>query len=386
MQTSARTDGRSGPLSPLPRPRVQYTFEGTVFTWFTVLFTLAALLLDENLILLVGCATLGCGQAARRIAARNLSGLEVERRAPARARVGTPVPVTYGVRNPRQRPAVGVEVQQRRGCFGIHPISLTVEFTGVEAGGRARHTQPLVFARRGHHRLGPLDVTSGYPLGFFRASARVVIGDTILVRPREGRPTEALMAWLGGAADARSKPSLVLRGDDILHGVREFREGDDPRRVHWRTTARRGTLTVMEWRREQGCELVILLGRGHGAGPEALRAFERTVGFVATLWRAAHRKGLDVRLDLGTRTAKAIRGRLGAGLDALADVKSQGGRRPRAALRKLAGRSGARAVVYVAAGPEKGIGSRLARAAGRGGSWLLLRADQPGAARWVRGL
>ena len=76
----------------------------------------------------------------------------------------------------------------------------------------------------------------------------------------------------------------------------------------------------------------------------------------------------------------------GPGFDRLAVVKGQGGRRPRAALKELSRHRGPRVVIYVASGPEKGIRERLARAAGRGGSWLFIRADLPAAAKWVEGL
>ena len=48
--------------------------------------------------------------------------------------------------------------------------------------------------------------------------------------------------------------------------------------------------------------------------------------------------------------------------------------------------SGPRTVVYVAAGPEPGIETRLSAAAGRGGTWLLLRAHDASLGRWIRGL
>lgn len=369
------------------RPRTRIGFEGTVFTWFSALFCLAALLLHENLVLLMGCAALACGQAARLFARSNLSGLEVSRSLPGRGRVGVPLPVTWTAQNPRRRAAVGVEVEERLGPR-VRPVALRVTFTAVDGGATERAGTQLVFRRRGLHRLGGFKVGSRYPLGLFRAAAVVEASDPILVRPREGRATAALRSWLGGAARARVRPSLLVRGDDVFHGVREFRDGDDPRRIHWRTTARTATLAVTEWHREQGRSLVILLGRGHGAGFRTLAAFERAVSAAATIYRAALANGLEARLDLGLKQGGGRAGfrRLAPALDALAIVRAQGGRRPRAALRRLGAEPGRRIVVYVAAGEERGIKPRLAKAAGRGGSHLLLRADEPGLERWVRGL
>jgi uncharacterized protein (DUF58 family) len=368
------------------RPRTRITFEGTIFSWFAALFSLAALLLGENLVLLMGCTALCCGQAARLFAGRNLTGLGVDRRLPARGRVGTPLALTVALTGSERRPAVGIEVEDRCGR-NARPTTVRAAFAGVAAGGRAEATTELTFTRRGRHVLRDLEIRSRYPLGLFLASARVPAGGEILVRPEEGRPTAALRAWLGGTSRAQVRPSFLVRGDDVFHGVREFRQGDDPRRIHWRTTARTGALAVMEWHREQGRDLVLLVGRGRGAGYRTLKSFERAVSAAATVWRTAQSAGLSVRLELGAArdTGRGLQ-RLGPGLDALATVQAQGGRRPRSALKRLGKRPGSRIVVYVASGPEPGIAKRLARAAGRGGSSLLLRADGPELARWVRGL
>lgn len=368
-------------------PRTQITFEGTIFSWFSALFSLAALLLGENLVLLMGCTAFCCGQAARLFARRNLLGLQVARGLPRRGRVGTAVPVTYELSGDAGRAAVGVEVEDRVG-HGARPVTQQIAFAGLERGATVRASAELAFVRRGRHVLGDLSLRSRYPLGLFMASQQVPATSQILVRPREGRPTAALRSWLGGSSRAQVRPSLTARGDDVFHGVREFREGDDPRRIHWRTTARSQTLAVTEWRREQGRDLVVLLGRAHGAGYGTLRTFESTVSAVATIWRAAHAAGVSASLELGS-AHEGVRGgpqRLGPGLDALAGVSAQGGRRPRAALRRLGAARRSRIVVYVASGPEPGIKKRLQRAAGRGGSWLLIRADGPGLSRWVRGL
>ena len=369
------------------RPRTRVTFEGTIFSWFATLFSLAALLLGENLVLLMGCVALCCGQAARLFTRRNLLGLTLDRRVPSRGRVGTPLPLTYELASTRRRPSVGVEVEDRIGRHA-RPSTVQVAFTGVPGRGRVQASTELTLTRRGRHVLPSLTVRSRYPLGLFAASARVPTEGEVLVRPREGRPTPVLRTWLGGAARAQARPSFLARGDDVFHGVREFREGDDPRRIHWRTTARSGTLAVTEWHREQGRDLVILVGRAQSAEYDALQSFERAVSAAATVYRAALATGVSARLDLGRSQDRARGGirRLGPGLDALASVTPQGGRRPRGALKRLGASPGGRIVLYVASGPEPGIQKRLRRAAGRGGSWLVLRADGPGLTRWVRGL
>jgi uncharacterized protein (DUF58 family) len=359
---------------------VRATFEGRCFSALAALFAVAALAVGENLVFLLACLVFGCAQAARWPAARNLAGVRVRRVTPARARVGAATPIVYRFEARGGRPAIGVRLADAGGP--LRPGTVVVEAPAV---GEAplETTVARVFTRRGRHRLGPLRVASRFPLGLFEVRRAVPAPDEVLVRPSRGRATPALLARLAGPALARTRPSLRQRGTDVFHGIREFREGDDPRRIHWRTSARRGAPTVAQWRRDEGRRLVIVLGRGRGAGASGLRAFERAVSLAATLWETAHARGLTASLELGTGTRPRSRG---AGLDALAVVRAQAGRRPRRALRRLARDRAPKVVVYVATGSEPGIENRLGRAAGAGGRTLFVRADRDEARRWVRGL
>jgi hypothetical protein len=139
--------------------------------------------------------------------------------------------------------------------------------------------------------------------------------------------------------------------------------------------------------------VVVVLGRGETASPDADRRFERAVSVAATVLRACARERLAAHLVLGDPRDRAggaglsVTGAagLGAALDALATVRPQAGRRPRAALAGLGRTRGdaARTVVWVGAAAEPDVAERLAHAAGPRGSTLHLRADDPALGRYV---
>jgi uncharacterized protein (DUF58 family) len=370
--------------------RTRPTQQGRVYLWTLGAFTLFLLLWTQaQLAFLLGSLALGCAGACWLLARGNLRGLRFARQVPRTTRVGAPTPVRWTVRNLRRTAAMGIEVEDRP-ARGSHPVRLQIEFPVVPAGGTARCTASVRFGRRGVVELGhaPAQVASRVPLGLFRVAGSLAGGGRLLVRPREGRVSADLRSRLLGRRPASARRRLA-RGDDVIYGVREFRLGDDPRRIHWRTSARRGALTVSEWRGERGREAVIVLGRGAGAGGRAAADFERAVSAAASIWRACVRGGLHARLVLGhgrPRRADGSGRGLGAGLDALARVAPQGSRKPRTALRALGDEQGPRTVVYVSAGRERGLEADLAKAAGRGGQGVLVRAATPELARWVKGL
>jgi uncharacterized protein (DUF58 family) len=101
-------------------------------------------------------------------------------------------------------------------------------------------------ARRGVFDLSLGVIAVNDPLGIFSISRRARQSRVLLVYPRGlSLPTltakDGLTAgWLLDAASGR-------RGeDDGFFGTREYRSGDDIRRIHWRSSARLGSLVVAE--------------------------------------------------------------------------------------------------------------------------------------------
>ena len=392
MDGSGSDRGRHVPASsPLGAIRVQPTQQGIVYIWTIAIFSGVLWWQGENLVFLLGTLALGCGAVAWFLARGNLRRLSFVRETALRTQAGVPTTLSWTVSTEGRRPAVGVEIEDRP-ARGIRPACLQLDVPVVPVDAPVRCETQVVFGRRGRLDLGgqALQVSSRYPLGLFLASSRVFLRGSILVRAREGRVTPALRTFLRGRAHADALRSRLWQGDDVIYGVREYREGDDPRRIHWRSTARRGTTVISEWRAEHGDETVLVLGRSLGAGQPAAAAFERAVSTAATAWRDCARQNLRARLVLGAgreyQLGPSGRG-LEAGLDALALASPRGRRNPRAVLRRWGARPDARrTVLYIGTGQEPGIDAECKAAAGRGGSHMQIRADLRSLLRWVRGV
>ncbi|WP_370619204.1 DUF58 domain-containing protein [Mumia sp. Pv 4-285] len=169
----------------------------------------------------------------------------------------------------------------------------------VEASGRrwrsaARYR--LTARRRGIYALGPLAVRIGDPFGFLSVRKTFHTTTPLVVTPtvhRLGR------LWAGGVGSAAGEHRVRLgstgRADDT--SVREYRVGDDLRRIHWRTTARTGELMVRREEEGRHADVTIYLDTRrdvHRRGADG--TFEWAVSAAASV--AAHfaGNGLDVRL------------------------------------------------------------------------------------------
>jgi uncharacterized protein (DUF58 family) len=154
-----------------------------------------------------------------------------------------------------QEAAVRVDVTVSGGRSGARLADLRLrEQAAVElSGGRPLRAQvtrepravhlhyPVRATRRGRWGLGPLVVTRTDPFGVARVQAVLGERDTVTVWPAVvdlDVPRELLVAEPERAVVGARTPAT----DDAA--LREYQVGDDLRRVHWRSSARRGELVV----------------------------------------------------------------------------------------------------------------------------------------------
>ncbi|OLB80461.1 MAG: hypothetical protein AUI14_06675 [Actinobacteria bacterium 13_2_20CM_2_71_6] len=155
---------------------------------------------------------------------------------------------------------------------------------------------------RGRYEVGPLVVRLTDPFGLCELSRAFPTVDHLTVTPTVvPLPGIRLTADYSGTGDSRTR-SVAVHGEDDA-ATREYRHGDDLRRVHWRSTARVGELMVR--REEQPWEsraTLVLDVRKHahrGEGPTA--SFEWAVSAVASI--AVHLRDAGYRLRLVTDLA-----------------------------------------------------------------------------------
>jgi len=127
----------------------------------------------------------------------------------------------------------------------------------------------------------------------------------------------ALSGEWTGSGESRSR-SIASSGEDDA-GTREYRQGDDLRRVHWRSTARLGQLMVRREEQPWQARCTLLLdtrSRAHGGeGPGS--SFEWGVSAAASIGVHLVRHGYFVRLltDTGAHVASAAHDPSGVGSD-----------------------------------------------------------------------
>jgi uncharacterized protein (DUF58 family) len=236
----------------------------------------------------------------------SLRHLRAARAHPAEVLAGRPFDVTLTVTNASAaRSAMFVAVEDAL------PDGATAEparavLVALGPGDQAEIPYRARFARRGDYRLEVVRVASRYPFALFERRGRLDCPSRLLVLPRPGRLTRDLLA---DVPQPQAEVSALARGGlGEFHAVREYRSDDNPRWIHWRTSARRGALYVREFDREIDRRLLVVLDT---VSDSAL--FERAVTLAATIADRYAQEGLRVGLGVsGGRVAKVP---FGAGRD-----------------------------------------------------------------------
>lgn len=184
---------------------------------------------------------------------------------------------------------------------------------------------------RGRYKVGPLTVRLLDPFGMCELPRAFTAVDTLVVTPYvEVLPDTSLRGEWGGAGQSTNR-AVSTHGDDDV-ATREYRHGDDLRRIHWRTTARRGELTVRReeqpWESRAAVLLDARLVAHRGEGPAS--SLEWAISAAASISRHLAQRGFDIRLvtDGGGEVSSSALGASsfdGAMLDALAGLSPSTG-------------------------------------------------------------
>lgn len=289
-------------LSSLRRSRVFVPKEGLVYLVIMIVLFIGSLLGHTNMLMLVFAMLAGPFVINGWATFAMLKRSQVSRAVPRRVMSGELFAVEVTLRN--LRPWMSLWMMQVRDMISgagelLEPTNL---FTSVPPNGRQTGHYTLRLRHRGEYRFGPLRLSSRFPLGLIERGQIYPMPDRVLVYPRVGRLTRSAQQHLLGAAELSSERrarSGVFH--DEFHHLREYRAGDNPRAIHWRTSARRGSLILREFEQNREQHLCLLLDLWQPTNAITADDRERTewaLSLAATICLEQRRLARDSRLSL----------------------------------------------------------------------------------------
>lgn len=207
---------------------------------------------------------------------------------PDRVSVGEPVLGRLVVTNLGRGPRGGLVVVDR-----LDGRSQELAVPALRVGGTRTLHYPVPTDRRGRLTVGPLTIARRDPFGLFHRAQPQDATGVLWVHPRTHsvRPIP-----VGTVPDFEGRAALSTTGTTNFASLREYVPGDDPRRIHWRATARLGELIIRESVDTMEPTVTVVLDtRAQVLGPTA---FEHGVELAASVAEATVLAGrpADVRI------------------------------------------------------------------------------------------
>jgi uncharacterized protein (DUF58 family) len=266
---------------------------------------LFALLLGQRDLLRTAVFLVALPMAASWLVSRTRYRLSCERSLePARVEAGTTSTVRLRLDNISRLPS-GVLLMEDALPYSLGGRPRFV-LDKIEPHGVREVSYPVHSDVRGRFTVGPLSVRLTDPFGLceltrsFATTAELVVTPTVTPLPGVRLGGD----WAGGG-DAASRSVSSSGTDDAA--TREYRHGDDLRKVHWRSTARAGELMVRREEQPFQSRATLLLdsrsAAHRGDGPSS--SFEWSVCAVASIGVALSRAGFALSLLRETGEALA---------------------------------------------------------------------------------
>ncbi|MBS3821412.1 MAG: DUF58 domain-containing protein [Bacteroidetes bacterium] len=304
--------------------QLRVTLAGWLFLLMSLLVGLAAVRSTMPMMFIVFGVMLGVVLISSVLSRGMIRAVAVHRELPPRAWQCETLNVGYFIRNRRKRGS----------CLGLRLEEVKPQ--GIEdARGYCVHLPPqtvfragsrLAVYRRGRIRLSAIRVSTQFPFGLLDVNQRIQQPTSLVVWPAKGRLQSDLLLH-GASQSSNAPPSRTQGGQDEFFGLREYRQGDNPRWIHWRRSAGRSVPVVREMAHPvPDAVFLVLETRMSGADELAAMHRETRLQFAATLIEHALHRGYLVGLAMAGNDVPLVftpatgRGSRCDMLDALADV------------------------------------------------------------------
>lgn len=272
---------------------MQLTKEGLGYLVIWLVLFFLGLQQQVNLILLTVGLAVGPIVGSVFVSASTLWKLRASRRAPSYVFSGEVLTLDYTLFNDRRwTAALAMTLNDAvapvdRIVSGSSETVPKIFFPRVPGRDRLRLRWQGNAPNRGRYRFGAMELATRSPFGLLERRLTIEQPGSFIVYPAVGKLSRRWQIKQREAAETRRGRRHDRSSQQMeYHGLREYRPGDSPRWIHWRTTARLGKPMVKEFEQQQEQDLTILLDPWlprTKVDPARRETLESSIRFVASL-------------------------------------------------------------------------------------------------------
>jgi uncharacterized protein (DUF58 family) len=241
--------------------KVEYKISHAGWLYFgaTLLVALAALNTGNNLLFLILACLVSVILMSGILSSISIAGIELKVELPEHIFAGQTVRAGVELINQKLTLpsfALRVEAIIPKNASTAALLETPAFFPYLARQDRVRQSVAVTFLRRGLHVQDSFRIVTRFPFGFLQKARRIALKSEALVYPSVESNLELseLFPGIEGSIESFSKG----RGQD-LHTLREYLPTDSASHVHWKASARAGSLMVREFAREDDCRVLLIL-------------------------------------------------------------------------------------------------------------------------------
>jgi uncharacterized protein (DUF58 family) len=268
------------------------TREGWMYIGGIIIVALAALNTGNNLLFLILASLIAIILMSGILSSITLSGIELRLELPEHIFAGQTVRACVELQNEKLTlPSFSLRVEGAKDKKALTAplLETPVYFPYLPKRERVQQNVPITFPGRGVFRQDMFRIVTRFPFGFLQKARRVQLGAEALVYPsvEPSRDFFEILPALQGALESQTKG-----GGHDLYALRPYVQTDSVRHVHWKASARSGSLMVREFTREDDCRVLLVLDPHVSdsvrdpksvTAPIAIERFERAVTLCASI-------------------------------------------------------------------------------------------------------
>jgi uncharacterized protein (DUF58 family) len=303
----------------LLRRRVYLRPEGWYYCFVIAFVIGGAVLRNVNLLVALAGLMVAALILHWQLVLRSLSGIDLVRSIPPRICAGDRLEVEVTATNGARRGAAWAleyrdVIERSDPPDDDSPTEVSLLFPHVAAGETKTRRYHCLLSRRGIYRFGKVAVATRYPLGLVEGTCFVGMPDRLVVYPRIGRLgrrwEQLVLADRSGDQSSQHRRGI---SEGEFYALREWRSGDNKQWVHWRTSAKLGTLAVRQFEQRRNHDVSLLLDLWQPAVPSDRdrERLEEAISFAATAVVDLARHGSS-RLTLAVASREAASWSAGA--------------------------------------------------------------------------
>lgn len=276
----------------LPKP----TFAALILIALTLFFFAAATNTLSGWLYVISGLSLGLMALAAVLPGWELRNIQVQRELSSPISAGEELHLAITLQASGKRQLLEIVDELPKLLGDDPPRSVLEELTGSY-----RWIYTVVPKRRGLYRWQQIVLRTATPLGLFWRKKILTVPAAVTIYPRvltlrqcplvdqigrQGQEFETGRSWRDNTSEG------------ITKSARPYRWGDPIKNVHWRTSARLGSLYTRELEQSEGEESIILVLDNRPEHWEVER-FEQAVEAVAALFFYGKRRGMDIAVCAG---------------------------------------------------------------------------------------